>query len=83
MFLCIFLCVSSAYHFSFVSLTNIHQPSQHQKDLVDGAWGRKMEELHWEVCLPTEIQRCLTEEESLLENRNRYKEHPFLEPWVA
>lgn len=32
MFLCILLFVSSAYHLSFVSLTNIHQPSQHQKD---------------------------------------------------
>lgn len=48
-----------------------------------GGWetcGRKKEELHWEVCLSTEIQRCLTEEESLLENRNGCKEYPVLQP---
>lgn len=42
-----------------------------------------MEEMHWEVCLPTENQRHLTEDESLLENRHGYKEYPALRPQVA
>lgn len=65
----------------------LNQPSQHQRNLSregekkqDEGNKNTEEELDREVCLSTQIQRCLTEEELLAEGRKGYWEHPVLQP---